>query len=143
MDCMEDCRDVALTVLPNIFPIDMKEHCIEGSSFMNHFAKSFRQNFAFEAYKVESVPDWIFSNICTKWLVIFFRSFPLPKLINCKPRRNQPISQSQVLIIFFCSPVPTTKSKTTNPDFLRINNTKYKMRFVKMVPTDEYSDSQF
>ena len=65
---MEDCRDVALTVLPNIFPIDMKEHCIEGSSFMNHFAKSFRQNFAFESYKVESVPDWIFSNICAKWL---------------------------------------------------------------------------
>ena len=101
MDCMEDCRDVALTVLPNIFPIDMKEHCIEGSSFMNHFAKSFRQNFAFEAYKVESVPDWIFSNICTKWLVIFFHSFPLPKLINYKPRRNRPISQSQVLFLFF------------------------------------------
>ena len=63
MDCMEDCRDVALTVLPNIFPIDMKEHCIEGSSFMRRFAQNFRQNFAFEAYKVESVLDRSFGTI--------------------------------------------------------------------------------
>ena len=85
---MEDCGDVALTVLPNIFPIDMKEHCIEGSSFMNHFAKSFRQNFAFEAYKVESVPNWIFSNICTKWLVILFSYLSSAKIISCISREK-------------------------------------------------------
>ena len=59
--CLEDCEEVRLLVLPTIFPIDEDELCRDGNLLQQHFQHGFSQHFAFNSYQVlvkgKSQPD--------------------------------------------------------------------------------------
>ena len=61
LQCLEDCQEMALTVLPTPTPLNVDNVCKEGSFLFRHFEYKFQQHFAFQSYKclVEqgSIPD--------------------------------------------------------------------------------------
>ena len=51
-NCLEDCHETSsMTILTNIFPLDIDDLCKEGNSFHQYFMKTYKQHFAFQSYK--------------------------------------------------------------------------------------------
>ena len=100
--CLEECEEMALTVLPSIFPLDIDDICMDGSFFYLKFKHSFRQHFAFQSYKtiVEegSVPDLAssFSNgsFCKHYILSYISlvSVESPTSSVIKSKREKRIS---------------------------------------------------
>ena len=61
LQCLEDCQEMALTVLPSVTPLNIDNVCKEGSFAYQHLQHKFKQHFAFQNYKIlaqqGSIPD--------------------------------------------------------------------------------------